>query len=109
MKMPLGSRKAAKPSARLQLGMRHIQQDSAGRLPMRARQIGVLELGSGKGGKPALFVGGRNLAEANKRRGLVGPTGTLLFVAGAALGAYAVYTLLDDDNDARCLDPARCD
>ncbi len=101
VRMPLGSREAAKPSARLQLGMRHVQQDSAGRLPVRAQQIGLLELGGATGGKPALFVGGQDVAEVEKRRGLVGTTGTLLLLAGVALGAYAAVTLLDNDTNAK--------
>jgi hypothetical protein len=104
VKMPLGSRKAARPSARLQLGMRHVQQDSAGRLPVRAQQIGLLELGGAVGGKPALFVGGRNVAEVEKRHGLIGTTGTLLLLAGVALGAYAAIKLLDDDTEAELFD-----
>ncbi len=105
LKMPLGSLKAALPSARLQLGMRHMQQDSAGRLPSRARQIGLLEIGGAKGGKPALFVGGQDVAQVEKRHGLVGTTGTLLLLAGVAIGAYAAYELFldDDDNNAQPL------
>ncbi len=101
LKMPLGARKAANPTARLQLGMRHVQRDSAGRLPTRTQQIGLLELGGAGSGKPALFVGGRNVAKVEKRMGLVGTTGILLLAAGAALGAYAAITLLDDDNDTQ--------
>lgn len=102
VKMPLGSRSAAKPSARLQLGMRHVYRDPAGRSPSQVRQVGLIELGSPGGARPALFVGGRNMTDVKRNRGLVGTTGTLLFAAGIAIGAYAAYELfLDDDNDTK--------
>ena len=96
IRLPLGGKQRARPSARLQLGMVH----GAG----TARQIpaGGVELGLTGRGRPEMFVGGQSTRELRERMKLSGSTGdTVWVVFGVALLVVGVYVItnLDDLGD----------
>jgi hypothetical protein len=92
LRIPLGSAGAAAPAARLQLGLRHDVGDS---------RPAAFELGVTRLGKPAFYVGGREVGETRRRLGLTGGTGGL--EPALIIGAVVVGVVLltgEDETDA---------
>jgi hypothetical protein len=92
LRIPLGAARPAAPAARLQLGLRH---DAGGGRPA-AFELGLTGLG-----KPAFYVGGREVAETRRRLGIGRDTGWL--VPALIIGAVVVGVVLltDPDSDAQ--------
>lgn len=94
--VPLGSREAAKPSARLQLTTTHQYRSASSFRSVRAEGI---EIGLTGKGDADLYVGGARLADTDKKLGLTGLDDWILPVA--LLGAVVVGVILltggDDD------------
>ena len=96
LKVPLGTREAAKPSARLQLTTSYNQRSAAG---MRSYRPAGLELGLTGKGQPEMFVGGVRLAETERRLGLTGSNDWILPVALLGAVIVGVVLLTDGSND----------
>lgn len=75
-----GAGRERAPSARLQLGMTHDLRGTNGE--RRRLRAGLVELGLGRSGQPAYFVGGRDVDEIGERLNVKGKTTTLLIVGG---------------------------
>ena len=93
VRLPLGAAERSKPTARLQLTTAVTSRDSrtGGMETLRAQG---LEIGAGKAGKPALFVGGQEASELKQKHGLKSTTGTILLVGAAVVvGIYLLAAL----------------
>jgi hypothetical protein len=90
VRMPLGQKQRAKPTARLQLSSAYYTRDQAGAAFTIQPGSGV-ELGAGKGGSAALFIGGRDTAEMKEELNIGGGSTTTLVVVG---GVVLVVLLL---------------
>lgn len=97
LRIPLGTGRAAAPIARLQLGLRHDVRDRSGGSLGESRPA-TFELGVTKLGKPAFYVGGREVAETRRRLGVGGDTGWL--VPALIIGAVVVGVVLLTDPDS---------
>lgn len=84
VRLPLGQKERAKPTARLQLSSAYYERERSGALVQTQRTSG-LELGAGKAGKPALYLGGQDTAEMQNKLNIGGTTTTLLIVGGVVL------------------------
>ena len=96
LKVPLGTRAAARPSARFQLTTVHEHRSLSG---VRSYRPAGFEFGLTAKGKPDMFVGGARLADTEKRLGLTGGTDWLLPVALLGAVIVGVVLLTDGDND----------
>lgn len=94
-KVPLGTRAAAKPSARLQLTTVHDYRAASG---VRSHRPAGLEVGLTAKGRPDMFVGGARLADTQKRLGLSGGTDWILPVGLLVAVVAGVVLLTDGDN-----------
>ena len=97
IRLPLGEKRGAKPTARLQLGM---VSRSSGTRPVPP---GGLELGLTGRGKPEMFLGGQSAKQMRERLNLSGSNGsTATIVFGVVLLAVGilVITNLDDLGDS---------
>lgn len=83
LRLPLGQKEHAKPTARLQLTSAYYARESSGALAQSRRSPGI-EFGAGKTGQPALYIQGRDSAEMQKRLNMDGTT-TLLIAGGVLL------------------------
>jgi hypothetical protein len=93
IRLPLGGKRAARPTARLQLGMVD-RSYGAGRVP-----AGGLELGLTGRGKPEMFLGGRSAGDVRQRMKLNGSTGTTMVVVfGVVLLVVGVYVITNLDS-----------
>jgi hypothetical protein len=90
VRLPLG--RTAKPSARLRFATGYSLRDGASGA-MRTNLGNGLEIGAGKGGRPAYFIGGAKAAELQNRLGIKGGTGTTLLVVGGVLVAVVIVAL----------------
>ena len=84
VKLPIGTGRAERPSARLQMTMIHDYRGTAGEGVRTARSPG-LELGLDTGGRPSFHAGGRELRLERNRLGARGSTTTWLIVGGAVV------------------------
>jgi hypothetical protein len=84
VRLPLGQKQRAKPTARLQLSSAHYARDQAG-AAFTIKHGSGLELGAGKAGKAALFIGGRDTAEMKEELNIGGGTTTTVLLVGAAV------------------------
>lgn len=84
LRLPLGQKERAKPVARLQLSSAYYAHTRSGAFVQTHRPSGV-ELGAGKAGKPALYIGGQGTAEIEKKLNVGGSSSTLLIVGGVLL------------------------
>jgi len=98
VRLDLGGRKAAKPSARLQLGVTQSYDNSAS--PASSRP--VLELGASDRGAPVLFVGGQKVKDLKTRAELEGSTGTVLLIVGAVAAAAVLIAVAGSGGDKDC-------
>ena len=89
VRVPLRYKSTTKASARLQLGSAYYTRAQSGALVQTGRSVG-LELGAGKTGKPALYIGGQDSAEMKEKLNLDGTTTTLLIVGGVVLVVVAL-------------------
>ena len=93
IRLPLGGKRGAKPTARLQLGMVD-RSYGARRVP-----AGGLELGLTGRGTPGMFVGGRSTGELRERMKLDGSMGsTVPIVFGIVLLVVGVYVITNLDS-----------
>jgi hypothetical protein len=93
IRLPLGGNRAAKPTARLQLGM---IDRTRGTPAVRA---GGLELGLSGRGKPEMFVAGRSTGELRERMKLDGSMGsTVPIVFGVVLVVVGLYVIVSLDS-----------
>ena len=105
LRIPLGAARPAAPAARLQLGWRHDPRDSRGGSLARQSHPATFELGVTRLGKPAFYVGGRELAETRRRLGISNDTGWV--VPALIIGAVVVgVVLLTGENEADDAAPA---
>ena len=89
VRLPLGQRKRAKPTARLHLSSdQYVRGPSGAFVPMR--RTPVLELGAGKTGKPTFYIAGQDSAEMQQKLNIGGTTTTLLIVGGVLLALVVV-------------------
>lgn len=92
LRMPLGTAKAAKPSARLQFTTAYSFQDGRTGATETFKAPG-LEFGTGKSGKPVLFLNGQDTAEMRERMQANGSTGSTLLIVGGVLLVLAVVAV----------------
>jgi hypothetical protein len=94
LRIPLGTARPAAPAARLQLGLAHPVRDGRGPRPA------LFELGATRFGKPAFYVGGREVGETRRRLGISGDSGWV--VPALIIGAVVVGVVLltDPSSDA---------
>ncbi|HWH18030.1 MAG TPA: hypothetical protein VNT77_06815, partial [Allosphingosinicella sp.] len=100
-KLPLGGLTGTKPTARLQFGMRHVYKDARAVAPAATYNVAALEIGASSAGKPALFVGGRELSKVDQRLNAQGGS-TALIIGGVvllALVGIAVVAWSQDEDD----------
>lgn len=104
IRMPLGGKSAAKPTARLQLGMTHSSRPMDFAAPARTYRVSALELGASHGGKPNLYVGGQRASDVQKRLGARGDSGTTLLIVGGVVVGLAILALIASaaDDDEQC-------
>lgn len=96
IRLPLGGKDAAKPSARLQITTVHSFGDPHSAAPARSYRLPGLELGLAAK-KPALFMMGQDVAKLQEQKlGIDRSTKTLLIVGGLAAVALAVYLITTD-------------
>ena len=89
VRLQLGQKKRAKPTARLYLSTdQYVRGPSGAFVPMR--RMPVLELGAGKAGKPAFFIAGQDSAEMRQKLNIGGTTTTVLIVGGVLLALIVV-------------------
>ena len=106
LRMNLGQSKRTAPTARLRLGMTHHVGDL--RSGTRALDGGAIELGLTRLGRPDLFVGGQSVRGIRQRYGLAPLATALVVVGGAAVSAFAVSELADEDlYKKQCLLPEK--
>ena len=84
VRLPLGASERSKPTARLQFTTAASTRDARTGSMETLRAQGV-EIGAGKAGKPALFLGGRSAAELKQQHGLKSTTGTILLVGAVVV------------------------
>jgi hypothetical protein len=90
VRVPLGrERAAARPTMRLQLGMTHRYHDPRSAAPAREIRVGAFELGAGPAGKPAFYMGGRDVGEMEDKLG-ISTLGAVAIGAAVAVGALLV-------------------
>ena len=94
--VPLGSREAAKPSARLQLTTDHQYRSASS---FRSVRPDGIELGLTGKGDADVAVGGARLADTEKKLGLTGMSDWILPVALLGAVIVGVVLLTDGDND----------
>ena len=85
VRLPIGESGAANPSARLQLATIYESHDRESRLSGRSYRAAGLELGLSNSAEPAIYIGGRNAAEVERKLGVKGSTTTVLLIAGGLL------------------------
>jgi hypothetical protein len=90
LRLPLGGAKAAKPSARLQLSAATTVRDMRSGSMTTTRAHGF-EIGTGAGGKPALYMGGQSRAEMKTKLGIGGTTTTVIVVGGVVLVLLVLF------------------
>lgn len=100
LRLPLGAARPAKPTARLQLGLRHDVSDNRGGSLGRESRSALFELGVTRFAKPAFYVGGRDVDAARRRLGIGNGTGWV--VPALIIGAVVVGVVLltDPTSDA---------
>jgi hypothetical protein len=108
-RIPFGDATPAAPIARLKLGMVHSRLDRGSATPHEFVQTSGLELGLARRSKPMLFIGGRSVADVQKRLAIGGGTTPLLVVGGIALAAAAVVVLSSDGSSACIPEDPDCD
>lgn len=81
LSLPLSGPARARPSARLQFSAAR----PAGGGVARPGSAAGLELGLGKAGKPAFYIGGRPAGDLGRRLNLGGSKGTVLIVVGGVV------------------------
>ncbi len=84
VRVPMG-REGAKANVRLQLATIHHSYDRDSRLSGLSYRGSGLELGLSATAKPALYIGGRNAAEVERRLKMGGSGTTVLLVGGVVL------------------------
>jgi hypothetical protein len=105
VRLRLSGRKAARPSARLQLGMTRSYEDPVSPALSRTTRGAVLELGASDRGAPVLFVGGQKMKDIKTRAGLGGSTGTVLLVVGAVAAAAVLIAMAGSSGDKDDCEP----
>ena len=88
-KAPMGNAKATRPTARLQFTTSRDFRDSRTGAAESVRAPG-LEFGTGKRGKPALFLNGQDSAQVRQKMNAGGSTTTWVIVGGVAVLALVV-------------------
>jgi hypothetical protein len=83
VRLPMGQ-VGAMASARLQLATIHHAYDRESRLSGRSLRASGVELGLSGSARPALYIGGRNAAQAERKLQLKG-SGTTIVLVGAAI------------------------
>lgn len=89
LRVPLGDPKRAKPSARLQFTAASTVRDWRTGSTRTVRAHGF-EIGTGRGRKPALYMGGHSTDELKTRLGVGASTTTTIVVAGVVVLALVV-------------------
>ncbi|HEV2078798.1 MAG TPA: hypothetical protein VGR19_02720 [Allosphingosinicella sp.] len=104
VRMPLGSKAATKPTARLQLGIAHSSRPMDFAAPPRTYRVSALELGASQTGKPNLYAGRRRASDVRKRLGAKGESGTTLLIVGGVVMGLAILALIASaaDDDEEC-------
>jgi hypothetical protein len=87
MRLPMGGRTPDRPSARLQLTTTQSFRHNG--LQLRSSFAPGLELGTGRLGRPAVFMGGQQLV-TREQRNQIGGTTTTVLVIGAVVLAVVV-------------------
>ena len=109
LKLALGGKERAVPTARLQLGMTQRYQGPGATAPSRSFDVSALELGLATTGKPMLLVGGQDTSALKRRLGVNGSTNTTLLIAGGvALAVVAVLLITADGSNAEPCIPGNC-
>ena len=83
LRVPLDGARSHRPTARLQVTSLRQTRDASGASATVWAQ-GV-QIGAGRGGRPALTVAGQNPRQTRERLGVRGSTGTALVIGGAVL------------------------
>jgi len=99
VRLDLSGRKAARPTARLQLGVTRSYENSFSPALSSTTRGAVLELGASDKGAPVLFVGGQKMKDIKTRAGLEGSTGTVLLVVGAVAAAAVLVAMASSSGD----------
>ncbi|HEV2123250.1 MAG TPA: hypothetical protein VGW38_10810 [Chloroflexota bacterium] len=102
VRLPLDRPAKAKPSARLQLAMTHDYWGANGvpRAPVASGS--ALELGLGTKGKPALYMGGVEVKQAQQQLGVGGSTGTTVLIVGGIVLVVGALALLASRESKEC-------
>lgn len=95
IRVPMGQQDA-RASARLQLATVNHSYDRESRLSGRSSQAAGFELGLSGSAKPALYIGGRNAAEVQRKLQIKGSGTTILLVGGVVLLSVLLLASLAD-------------
>lgn len=85
VKLPIGTGRTERPSARLQLGMVHQYRDAGGSGLVRTARSPGLEFGLDRRGHASFLAGGRELRLPEQRLNAKGSTTTWLIVGGVVV------------------------
>ena len=109
LKLALGSKERAVPTARLQLGMTQRYQGHGATAPSRSFNVSALELGVTGTGRPMLLVGGQDTSALKRRLGMNGSNNsTLLIAGGVALAVVAVLVITREKEGSEPCIPGNC-
>jgi hypothetical protein len=90
LRIPIGGKQAARPSARLQLTAASTVRDLRSGSTTTTRAHGF-EVGAGEKGGPAFFMGGEETAEMGTKLGIGGSTTTAIVIGGAVLLVLVIF------------------
>ena len=96
LRVPLGSREAARPTARLQMTTTHQYRSASS---FRSVRPDGIEFGLTGKGNADVYVGGARIADTEKKLGLTGMSDWILPVALLGAVVVGVVLLTDGDND----------
>lgn len=94
LRLPLDGARSRRPTARLQVtGIRQMR-DATG--ATRTTWAEGVQLGAGRGGRPALTIAGQDPFRSRDRLGLNGSTGTVLLIGGGVVLIVFVLAAVAD-------------
>jgi hypothetical protein len=110
VRLAAGADSAPKPQARLQMGFSRHHSDARSAAPGTSARVATFELGASAKGKPALFMGGRDVRGLKDRLGM-STGGAIAIGAGVVVGllALAMASASAVDGDSLCWDGEDCD
>lgn len=94
VRMNIGDRRPARPTARLQLGMAHYAGSAADGHRLE-RHGSALELGLSRRGRADLYLAGERVTDVQHRMGVAPLAAVALGIGALAVGTVAVVTLVN--------------